>query len=324
MRNKKIRLFVGPMSRQVVDLAIEYSNSTGNVLAVIPSRRQIENTGGYVNNWTTKSFSSYVKSNSDTVMLVRDHAGPGQGQNSDDGLDSLAEDIACGFDVIHIDPWKKVASIEEGITKTHELIEYCCSISDNVKFEIGTEEAIFSYSSDDLDKIIMSLKKSLGKKFNRIEYAVIQSGVQISGTENIGNFDPRRLTKMVNVVKKHGLLSKEHNGDYLTFYQIQHRASLGLDSINIAPEFGVAQTRILLKSGLVPFEDAIQACREVNKFSKWIPDPVKDNPPERLIVEVSGHYCFAREPFASSVEKVREKLSSYLFSRFDEIHRAWE
>ena len=52
---KKYHLFVGPMSKNVVDAAIELSK-LGKFLGLIPSRRQIENTGGYVNNWTTEEF----------------------------------------------------------------------------------------------------------------------------------------------------------------------------------------------------------------------------------------------------------------------------
>ena len=37
------RLFVGPMSKEIVDIVIEYSLEK-NVLGLIPSRRQIENT----------------------------------------------------------------------------------------------------------------------------------------------------------------------------------------------------------------------------------------------------------------------------------------
>ena len=50
----------------------------------------------------------------------------------------------------------------------------------------------------------------------------------------------------------------------------------------------------------------------------------KDSPPERLIVEVSGHYCFTKEPFRSALVDVKEKLSKHLFDRFDEICGAWE
>jgi len=169
---KNPRLFVGPMSKEIVDLVIEYSNKN-NSMGLIPSRRQIENSGGYVNNWTTQDFSSYVREKNEAIVLVRDHGGPGQGQGDDDGLESLCSDMNNNFDLLHIDPWKTSKSLDEGIKKTLSLIEYCCDKSDSVYFEVGTEEAIFSYSPRDLERIIQELKKGLGSRFSRIKYGVV-------------------------------------------------------------------------------------------------------------------------------------------------------
>jgi len=317
------RLFVGPMSKEIVDIVIEYSLEK-NVLGLIPSRRQIENTGGYVNNWTTDQFSSYVKSKNKDVLLVRDHGGPGQGQLPDDGLLSLNSDIESNFNILHIDPWKECNSLEEGIDKTLTLIEHCLEKNEKTLFEVGTEEAIFSYTDKDLDKFLGALKSRMGDKFHNIKYAVIQSGVRISGVQNIGNFDEDRLEKMVKVVKKYDLLSKEHNGDYLAKDQIETRAKVGLDSINIAPEFGVAQTRVMLDNQMIDLDESFSTCLEVNKFSKWLPEDKKQNPSKRLVVEVSGHYCFTKEPFLNSTEKSYSNLRKLIFDRFDQIHSAWK
>ena len=55
-----VKLYIGPMSINVVDACIEFANDTETVLGLIPSRRQVDYKGGYVNNWTTKQFSEYV------------------------------------------------------------------------------------------------------------------------------------------------------------------------------------------------------------------------------------------------------------------------
>jgi len=47
------KYFIGPMSKNIVDSIIEFCNNTNNTIGLIPSRRQVENTSGYVNNWTT-------------------------------------------------------------------------------------------------------------------------------------------------------------------------------------------------------------------------------------------------------------------------------
>ena len=100
------RYFIGPMSKNIVDSIIEFCNETNNTIGLIPSRRQVECDGGYVNNWTTREFAKYVKSRTDLVLLVRDHSGPNQGQIDDDGYLSLTDDCKH-LNVIHIDPWKK-------------------------------------------------------------------------------------------------------------------------------------------------------------------------------------------------------------------------
>jgi hypothetical protein len=96
------KYFIGPMSKNIVDSIIEFTIETNHQIGLIPSRRQIEWDGGYVNNWTTKQFSEYTKN----TLIKRDHSGPGQGYIDDDGYTSLKEDCKY-FDLIHIDPWKK-------------------------------------------------------------------------------------------------------------------------------------------------------------------------------------------------------------------------
>ena len=86
------------MSKNVVDLVIEFNGDFG----FIPSRRQVDYQGGYVNNWTTGEFSTYVNGR---VPIERDH-GEGQGFKDDDGFESFLHDLTY-FDIIHMDPWKK-------------------------------------------------------------------------------------------------------------------------------------------------------------------------------------------------------------------------
>ncbi len=88
-KTKHARLFVGPMSKEIVDVVVDYTDSRNRTMGLIPSRRQIENTGGYVNNWTTDNFVNYVQEKTENVILVRDHGGPLQGENEDNGVDSL-------------------------------------------------------------------------------------------------------------------------------------------------------------------------------------------------------------------------------------------
>jgi tagatose-1,6-bisphosphate aldolase non-catalytic subunit AgaZ/GatZ len=74
------KIFIGPMSKNIVDSVIKYSEKYDTKIGLIASRRQVDFDGGYVNNWNTEDFCEYVKSKTKNVLLVRDHAGPEQGK----------------------------------------------------------------------------------------------------------------------------------------------------------------------------------------------------------------------------------------------------
>ena len=64
------KIFLGPMSKNIVDTVIEYSNAFNLPFTFIPSRRQVEYNGGYVNNWTTEEFVRYVKNKGKVAASV--------------------------------------------------------------------------------------------------------------------------------------------------------------------------------------------------------------------------------------------------------------
>jgi hypothetical protein len=142
--------------------------------------------------------------------------------------------------------------------------------------------------------------------------------------ENIGDFNPLRLEKMVKVVNSYKLLTKEHNGDYLSQEQIKNRTECGLESINLAPEFGVMQTRLILERlSEKEQEEAYRVCEGLKKYKKWIPTHLQDAPPKGLVVQVSGHYAFTKEPFASHADNVRGELEDKIYERLDSILSCW-
>jgi hypothetical protein len=299
-----IKFFIGPMSKNVIDTIIEFCNNTGNNIGLIPSRRQIEWNSGYVNNWTTKEFSEYVKSKTDKVLLVRDHSGPGQGQIDDDGYESLKED--CKYlDLIHIDPWKKYPAFNLGLGETIRMIEYCYDLNPNLYYEVGTEEAIRRFEPYELSDLVYQLKFRLSPEvFNQIKYLVIQSGTSLKGTSQTGNYDSIRLKEMIEVCKQNNLISKEHNGDYIPVPTINEKFNLGLDCINIAPEFGVIETQAYLDtidndSFLLFWE----ICYKSEKWKKWVDasfDPIKQ---KYELVKICGHYVLSSDEFLVIKEK---------------------
>ena len=235
------KYYIGPMSKNIVDAIIEFCNETNNRIGLIPSRRQVEWNGGYVNNWTTETFSKYTNNH---IILKRDHSGPGQGYIEDDGFKSLEYD--CKYlDMIHIDPWKKYPKYKDGLKWTINMINFCYNINPNILYEIGTEESIRKFNSDELHGLVKELSINLHPdRFAKIKYLVIQSGTSLKETNNTGLYDKNRLLSMLSVTKQWGLLSKEHNGDYIPINLIKEKMELGLDAINIAPEFGLMENML--------------------------------------------------------------------------------
>lgn len=293
------KYFIGPMTKNVVDAIIEYSNATGRKIGLIPSRRQVDHQGGYVNNWTTEEFSNHVTSKNNRILLQRDHAGPGQGQLEDDGYDSLRED--CKYmDLIHIDPWKKYPKYEDGLQWTVNMIVYCSNINPNLKYEVGTEESIRRFEVEDLDRFLKDLKDLLGYVlYSKIQYLVIQSGTSLKATSQTGWYDSSRLVSMVKLAKENGLLSKEHNGDYIPISVVRDKLALGLDAINIAPEFGLIETQTYLdifKSE--KFIDSFwKVCYDSKKWVKWVDNSFDPIASKLELIRICGHYVLAQPEF---------------------------
>ena len=326
-------LGVGPMSINCVDAAIELANENEVPIILIASRRQIDSEefgGGYVNNWTTEEFARYVTEHDKKgrILLARDHGGPWQNTTEIDqnlGLhramasakSSYRADIAAGFQVLHIDPSVDIhgkPDVDEVLDRVFDLYEYCWSEAQQrgqeVIFEIGTEEQSGSTNSqEELDYTLNAIQKFC--KSNSLPpptFVVIQCGTRVMETRNVGSFDsPVRvadelpaeiqLPKMIEICNRYGIFMKEHNTDYLSDEALQWHPRLGIHSANVAPEFGVAETRALLSvlesNGLQNLADQfLQVAYDSKKWTKWMLDDTKASDRDRAII--AGHYVFSK------------------------------
>ena len=325
---KDVKFCIGPMSKNIVDAIIKFVNDTNKKMILIPSRRQIEHNGGYVNNWTTKEFSEYVRSKTNNLFLERDHGGPGQGSEMDDGLESLDNDSQY-FDIIHIDPWKFYKDISDGINSTIELMKYCYNKNKNLYFEIATEEAIKKFRIDDLKRLVSELSNRLDKKiFNRIIYLVIQSGTALREGKNIGSYDNSRLKNMVKMSKEFNFLTKEHNGDWLSDDQVKDKFSTKLDAINIAPEFGMIETKVILNklkvdNNIELIDKFYKLCFDSKKWIKWVSKDFKPEENKEKLIEICGHYVFAKKEFLEikkNYTNIDDEIQRVIYNRLVHIH----
>jgi len=325
-------LGVGPMSINCVDSVIELANEREVPIFLIASRRQVDTknlAGGYVNNWTTEEFSEYVLNNDKRgmVILSRDHGGPWQNPKEieaglglhlamESAKKSYSKDIECGFECIHIDTSVDIHSqptIDSSLHRVFELYEHCWrEASKNGKkiiFEIGTEEQNGSTNSqEELEYTLNSMKVFCSK--NKMPYptfVVIQCGTKVLETRNVGSFDsPVRianeipseiqLPKMLEICKKFNIYMKEHNADYLSDQAISWHPRLGIQAANVAPEFGVIETRafvtLLEINNLNKLADEfLEHAYSSRKWEKWMQDNSNTSDRDKSII--AGHYVFS-------------------------------
>jgi len=306
------KIFLGPMSKNIIDAIINYANRNQVSIGLIPSRRQADYNYGYTG-FGTASLTHYVKGSSDYITLQRDHGGPGQGITQDDGYESLRVD-AKYFDLIHIDPFKKEGvTISNATEITAELIEYVLKVNPFARFEVGTEEAIHRYSPDDLDLFLSSLSDRLGRTFNKIDYAVVQSGtgLDLGDAINTGTFDVERLKDFVIVCNNWGIKSKEHNGDFLTAEGIQERFKAGLSGLNVAPELGLVETQTILDNSDSNQKDFLyNLALTIGNWRKWVkPDFIQEENKEKVIL-MAGHYMFNLKEFKDFLTTYPKTLKS--------------
>jgi tagatose-1,6-bisphosphate aldolase non-catalytic subunit AgaZ/GatZ len=325
-------LGVGPMSVNCVDATIELANEHEVPILMIASRRQIDSEefgGGYVNNWTTEEFARYVtdKDKKGKILLARDHGGPWQNTREKDaqlGLrramesakSSYRSDIAAGFQILHIDPSVDIhgqPDIDEVLDRVFDLYDYCWSQAQQnnreIIFEVGTEEQSGSTNSqEELDYTLNEINKFCRKnRFDPPAFVVIQCGTRVMEMRNVGSFDsPVRvaneipaeiqLPKMIEICNRHGIFMKEHNTDYLSDEALQWHPRLGIHAANVAPEFGVAESKALVgvleDNGLHELATRFLALAyESNKWDKWMLDGTTATDRDRSLI--AGHYVFS-------------------------------
>ena len=297
-----VHFYLGPMSRNVIDAATKFHTVNPDLpLTFIPSRRQVDYTGGYVNGFTMKTLREYVGQD---VLIERDHSGPMQGAEADSGWESLVEDIKYA-DIVHIDPWKAHPTYEEGLDWTVAAIVMTLSANPYIRFEVGTEEAIRRFEVHELDKLLSDLQERLNpEQFESILFVVVQCGTALKEGTNTGAFDAERLRRMLEIVDKYGKTAKEHNGDWISAETVAAKTALGLQHINIAPELGEIESRTVW--GLMNAEDRevfFDICWKSRKWEKWVTadfDPVANK--ERLVL-ICGHYVFSDPAFMTLKSK---------------------
>ena len=96
------------------------------------------------------------------------------------------------------------------------------------------------------------------------------------------------------------------------------RFDLGLDSINIAPEFGQIETKCYLDEMGDDIEDYFQICYDSKRWEKWVDSEFEPTSNKKELIEICGHYVLSDNQFldikpnidTKIKEKIKDKLRS--------------
>ena len=342
-------LGIGPMSKNCVDATIELADQHKAPLMLIASRRQIDSEdfgGGYVENWTSNEFADYVKENDreNNVIIARDHGGPWQNEleknknmSLEDAMESakasFKSDIDAGFNMLHIDPSIDIhekPNVDQILERVYELYDFCCSYAKKnnkeIIFEIGTEEQSGGNNTkEELEYTLQKMKDFCrSNDFPYPSFVVIQAGTRVMETKNVGSFDSNirvdnelppeiHIPRMIDICDKYGILMKEHNTDYLSTESLKWQPRLGIHAANIAPEFGVAETKALIKildetnqNDLL--DKFLTLSYDSLKWKKWMLKDTSANDHDKAII--AGHYVFSSDECVDIKNQAKIKVSN--------------
>lgn len=348
-RRRLTLLGVGPMSLTVTQEAVRLANEYQTPIALIPSRRQVDSEklgGGYVEKWSTEKFANFVRSidTGSYALLSRDHSGPWQGstnakeeltfhQAMKEAKDSLENDIQAGFDLLHIDPSPALSrgfSDHDVVDMAVELIEHCVEKMDNnyqCIFEVGTDEQDtahekISVTNERLNVLISKLEK---QRLPKPLFYVAQTGTKVAETKNCGSFDQPLTVRgslpatvyvpeVIRILEQKEIYLKEHNADYLSDTALKWHRKFGIHGANVAPEFGVTETRSLMhlleKTGLrAQAEIFYGIVIEGGNWKKWMLPDSRANDLKK--VEIAGHYHFSDPRVIEIREILKQKTQNH-------------
>lgn len=353
---------VGPMSYNLLRASLELAKEKDFPLILIASRNQVDSDrfgGGYVCGFDQKRFVETTSRIAEEIgfdglcYFCRDHGGPWQRDKErkdklptdeamEIGLQSYFDDAEAGFDLLHIDPTKDphckgVVPLSTVLERTVYLIE---KIEEERKkrgwkelaYEVGTEETMGGLiSAEAFEGFIKSLKTELDKKGLPMPLFVVgQTGTLTRLTSNVGQYDTPTATTLSNITHRYGTGLKEHNGDYLSNAILLEHPVIGLDAMNVAPEFGLVETEALLELATIEEKFVEKESRsnlrsvlaehavKSERWRKWmvggkgnatVEEIMQNEEDVKLITSMCGHYTLEDEAVKTAVGKLNANVA---------------
>jgi len=353
-------LGVGPVSETVVRATFEACRRHSCPPIFIASRNQVDLEslgGGYLmGGMDQAAFAGLLESvgrqvgYAGPVYVCRDHGGPWQRDRELDekwpvdrametAKESFKADIAAGFNCLHVDPTKCPfpCSLAELCERSVQLVRFCEHARESlgkgpIDYEVGTEDIKGGLTSPETFESFLRLLTGqlTAARLPLPTFVVGQTGTLTRGDRNVGRFDRPLTRRLAAVAAGFGVGFKEHNGDYLSAASCRVHPELGVTGMNVAPEFGLAETEALLELADLEMKlvregwiaaDAASALRErlerlafeAAPWRKWLTREVCGLPEDRIaadaaardmIARICGHYTFGLD----EVRQARQTL----------------
>ena len=330
------QLFVGTVSKNVTEVACILAKRHKRGITLIPSRRQVDYDGGYVEGWTQTDLMKFIDDQRarQFVSVERDHAGPYQGSKAfgqhdmamKDAIRSLHDDIDAGFDMLHLDPSVAPDGPSEELMQSwlltlyRECIDYAIQQNKSVLFEIGGEVQTHEWSTESVRHVCRSLNMLHGAIEDPAwwpTYAVVQTGTQIVENFNKGTFQQSLefarigTQPALRALRPFGVHLKVHNADYLRVNVLRWMPAVGVHAVNIAPEYGYVETLRLI-GALNSFgcyherDEFLKIAYESGKWTKWMAQGA--SPSDEHCAKIAGHYVFSDPRIIELKAKVNQRF----------------
>ena len=315
-------LGIGPMSKKLIRAVVELAGERDFPVMLIASRNQVDSDEfghGYVCGWDQDRFVADVKAAEEEagfnglLYLCRDHGGPWQRDEErraalptdeamEIGIRSYIHDMESGFDLLHIDPTKDPHIT--GVVPLDVVLERTVTIIDRLE----------------------AYRKEKGLPHIGYEAGTEETGTLTRLTENVGSYNTENARALSLCAGKHGVGLKEHNGDYLRDSILLEHPVVDVTAMNVAPEFGVVETRAYLELAdmegrNVPAEKRSCLRRVMTEYAvkserwrKWVVGDMagadvatvlKDEQTSALILDICGHYTY-------EIPEVKEQLNKMI------------
>jgi tagatose-1,6-bisphosphate aldolase non-catalytic subunit AgaZ/GatZ len=309
----------------------------------IASRNQVESAelgGGYAEGWDQAGLVRFLSEQAGRWpgpgrwFVGRDHGGPWQRDDEyrsrlpwplarDRALRSIHDDIDAGFNYLHIDVAKDPflgddIPVDLGVQRIVELMRGAESHRiardlPSIDYEVSLEKANGQVTPPaEFEFFLESLLAELSHHGLPMPlFAVANTGTWTKLDRNVGVFREDSARHLSTIARRHGLVFKEHNADYLADEDLRSHARCGIGMANVAPEFGHAETAALLGlAGLEATDVPPEATSGIagkltdlvmrsGRAAKWLHGASAD---DHLLAKIGGHYFFSDPAIAQARE----------------------